>query len=168
METGWELVGAAVRAARDGQKLTQEELGDRVGVSTGTIRAIERGQRFTKVTPTLRAVERVFGWGVGSIESIRDGGNPLPGGKPAVHATSPTQAPAAEVVTEGLPWRVVDALAKGTNLDARVRSLGPNTEMVTIIKGRPDASREQLLAELLDWERAEGHLDRLGETPDDS
>src|SRR5258707_7879430 len=49
METPWARVGAALRAARKAQQLTQAELAARADVSAGTIRAIERGTEFQKV-----------------------------------------------------------------------------------------------------------------------
>lgn len=163
METGWTRVGAAVKAARAGQNLTQDGLAARVGVGTSTIRAIERGTEFAKVTPTLRAIERVLGWGHGSIESIRDGGDSLPAGPSSTDAPSSTPI---GINTEGLPARVIEAM-KGERLDFRVMPLGPNAELVVFVQGRPEATAEEARAELRQWERRERMLERMQEVADD-
>lgn len=162
MDTRWGRVGTAVRSARNAQGLTQAQLGELIGVSGGTIRAVERGQEFAKVTTTLRALERVLGWGSGSIEAILAGTDPLPPRPGEVMPTEPVAPP------EGLPLRVARALAEGTTLDARVVPLGPAAEMVVVIKGKPAATPDEIRAALLAWERQEGHLDRLGEVADDT
>lgn len=156
MDTPWARVGAAVRAARDAQGLTQAQLGERAGVSAGTIRAIERGQQFAKVTPTLRAVEGALGWAAGSVRALLDG-------------RDVTAAQVAQTASEPdvLPLRIAQALAEGTTLDARLKTIGPKGEVVIIVKGRAGATAEELRAVLREWERQEGHLDRLGEVADD-
>lgn len=159
MDEGWKRVGSAVRDARNRQGLTQRELAKRIDASESAIRAIERGQPFNKVTGTLRAVERVLGWGEGSIEAVRDGGEPAP----AVATDLPPPAGSLD----GLPYRIAEALAAGTALDTRLKSIGPGGEIVVIVKGREGATPEELRAILREWERQEGHLDRLGETAAD-
>ncbi|CAG6392728.1 helix-turn-helix domain-containing protein [Streptomyces cocklensis] len=162
METPWARVGTALRAARKAQELTQAELAARADVSAGTIRAIERGQEFQKVTPTLRAVEAAIGWAEGSVQAILDGGEPTPAPAPET-----TQA-AAVASLEGLPYRIAQALADGTALDTRLKTIGSGGEIVIIVKGREGATDEEKRAILREWERQEGHLDRLGEVADDS
>ncbi|WP_329131413.1 helix-turn-helix domain-containing protein [Streptomyces sp. NBC_01476] len=168
MSGNWTRLGIAVRDARETRSLTQAELGDLVGVGATTIANIERA-RVKKISPTLRAIAREFGWGAGSIEGILAGGDPLPATPGHLNApvVQPDADPPAVIGTEGLGLRVVEALAAGTTLDSTVIPLGPNGEMVVIVKGKPTASRAQLRAELEAWEQREGHLRRLGLTPAD-
>lgn len=161
MDTPWARVGAAVRTERKAQGLTQADLAGRAGVSTGTIRAVERGQEFQKVTPTHRAVGRALGWTESSIEAVLDGGEP----------TLADEAPAAAMPStglEGLPYRIARALADGTALDTRLKTIGPGGEIVILLKTHDGATDEEKQAILREWERQEGHLDRLGEVADDS
>jgi transcriptional regulator with XRE-family HTH domain len=161
MSEKWVRLGAAVRDAREAKGLTQGELGARVGVGNTTIANIERA-RVARATPTIRAVARELGWKPGSVEAILDGGDPvLADTQPA----KPPEPPALPV-NEGLPMRVARTLAEGTTLDTTIVSLGPNADMVVVIKGKPTATPEQLRAELEEWERREGHLRRLGLTAD--
>lgn len=44
--------------------------------------------------------------------------------------------------------------------------LSPNTEMVVVVKGKPDATHDQIEAALAAWEKRGGHLDRLREIAD--
>lgn len=50
------FVGEAIRKAREEQQLTQEELGERIGVKRAQICRLERG----KSSPTLQTVGKVF------------------------------------------------------------------------------------------------------------
>lgn len=163
METPWVRVGAAVRAARKAQELTQAELAGRAGVSAGTIRAIERGTEYGSVNPTLRAVEAALSWAPGSVQAVLDGG------EPTVRYDTAIGPPAEPVnaTTEGLPLRVARALTEGTTLDTTIVPLSPGAEMVVIVKGKPNATPDEIRAALLAWEAREGHLDRLGEVADE-
>lgn len=178
MERDWARLGAAIAAARKAKGLKQPDLGGRVGVSRGTIQAIERGQGFAKVTPTLRAIERQLGWAEGSVEAVLDGGDAKP-----VETASPVQVIRPEVVapevrvglpdmTEGLPLRVVEKLAgEGPVLDAQVLDLtlpGSGTHMIVVVKGEPGVTQEQVREGLLAWANAERLLRGLPNDPDDS
>lgn len=60
------FVGEAIRKAREEQQLTQEELGERIGVKRAQICRLERG----KSSPTLQTVTKVFralGFGTGTL-----------------------------------------------------------------------------------------------------
>jgi transcriptional regulator with XRE-family HTH domain len=161
MDGDWVRVGEAIRRARRQQKMTQEQLGDASGTSTSNIRVIEAGKVFAKVTHTLRAIEQALEWEVGSIEAI------LNGGEPTNAPPSPAQ-PGRRVNREGLPYRIAQALNEGTVLDTRLKTIGSGGEIVILVKGREGATDEEKRAILREWERQEGHLDRLGEVADDS
>lgn len=53
------LVGLAIRQAREGKNLTQEELGRRIGVQKSRISSIERGSNLR--LSTLRRIFRALG-----------------------------------------------------------------------------------------------------------
>lgn len=163
MEPDWARLGAAVREARKIRGLTQAGLGDLVGVGETTVANIERG-RVKKITPTMRAIAREFGWPAAAIDDLLHGG-PDPAvtpGRPATADTAPEATP-----NEGVPLRIARALAEGATLDTRIVPLGPNSDMVVVVKARRNATPEELERELLEWERKEGHLERLGEVADD-
>lgn len=162
MDRGWKRVGDAVRAARKAQGLTQAELGALIDVSSGTIRAIERGTEFSKVGHTLRALETELGWGPGSIEVLLEGGDPLP--PRAGEVVTPETAPGPPT---GLPLRVARILAEGATVDTKIVPLSPGAEVVVIVKGKATATPIELQQALAAWEAREGHLERLGEVADD-
>ena len=53
------IVGEAIRKARLAQNLTQEQLGERIGVKRGQISRLERGYSIT--IPTMRRVFKALG-----------------------------------------------------------------------------------------------------------
>ncbi|WP_435173245.1 helix-turn-helix domain-containing protein [Actinacidiphila sp. bgisy145] len=172
MDSDWTRVGAAVRTARNRQNLTQRELAAEVGTSEPTIRAIERGTEYAKITPTLRSIARYFGWAEGSIEAIRDGresaGGDLSGETgESSRASQLARDGSREALPDGLPVRVVRTLAEGTALDTRVVPLTPDADMVVLVMGKGGASPEAIREALEAWERREGHLDRLGDVSDE-
>ena len=54
---------------------TRKELYERAGVDAKTLRSIEEGERWTRELSRSR-IESALGWNSGSLESIRDGGEP--------------------------------------------------------------------------------------------
>lgn len=156
-------LGRTVRAARQRRGLNQIELGERVGVKRTAIQTLERGHAYRSVTATLRNIEHTLGWARGSVEIILAGGEPLPADEP-VRQTETGQAPPD--IGEGLPLRVARTLTEGTTLDTTIVSIAPNAEMVVVVKGRPEATAEELKAALLAWEKRAGVVGRLGEPPD--
>lgn len=63
------FVGEAIRKARLAQKLTQEELGERIGVQRAQISKLEKG----KSVITLPTMSRVFkALGIATAEPIKD------------------------------------------------------------------------------------------------
>ncbi|MFI0718875.1 helix-turn-helix domain-containing protein [Streptomyces sp. NPDC021224] len=158
MDNRWTQLGAAFAASRRSQNLTQDDVAARTGVAVSTIQAIDQGGPFKGITASMRLYAVVLSWAPGSIEAVLDGGKP-----------KLLEAPqTSEAGIKGLPYRMAQALADGTALDTRFRSIGPHGEIVMLLKGREGASPEELGAILREWERLEGHLDRLGEVADET
>lgn len=156
MDAQWTRLGQAYAAGRESQNLTQGDVVDRTGLGMSTVQAIERGGPFKGITASMRLYAVLLGWAPGSIEAVLAGGQP-------------TQMPPAtgQPGIKGLPYRMAKALEDGTALDTRLRFLRPGGEVVLILKGREGATDEEKRAILREWERREGHLDRLGEVARD-
>lgn len=166
MNRDWARLGQAVADARRALNLTQKELADQLGVSRGAIQAIERGDQFTKITQTMRAVERALDWEKGSLESVLDGGEPKPIEQRTVE---PERAEAPAELAPQLPLAIVHELSaeSGPVLDTTVLDLpgaSPGSRMIVVIKGSPDASPEQIRKDLLAWSKEQRRL--RGLTPD--
>jgi transcriptional regulator with XRE-family HTH domain len=159
MDDRWVRLGHALAADRKAHNLTQEDIASLAGLSIATVQGIERGTKVKDPTPSMRVYASTLGWASGSIEAVLDGGEPTP---------VPLPAEAAGPTAEGLPLRVARALSEGTTLDTTIVPLSPGAEMVVVVKGKPTATPAEIRAALLEWERREGHLDRLGLVADDS
>lgn len=160
MTRDWARLGRAVADARRALGLTQKDLADQIGVSRGAIQSIERGEEFTKITQTLRAVERALGWQKGSIESVLDGGDPK---APPQKVDQPERPEAPAELAPQLPLAIVHELSAETGpvLDTTVLDLpgaSPGSRMIVVIKGSPDASPEQIRADLLAWSKEQRRL----------
>jgi len=158
MDGDWVRLAGAVRAARKGRGFSQVELGRAAGVKRTVIQTIERGHTFQRVTGTLLSVERALGWGRGSIEKIVKGGDPLPSDEVVGGPGTPRYP-----LGPDLPFRIARTLSVGTPLDTAIVPLTPYADVVVVVQGKPNATREELLAALQAWERHEGYVDRLGE-----
>lgn len=158
MDGDWVRLAGAVRAARKGRGFSQVELGRAAGVKRTVIQTIERGHAFQRVTGTLLSVERALGWGRGSIEKIVKGGDPLPSDEVAGGPGAPRYP-----LGPDLPFRIARTLSVGTPLDTAIVPLTPYADVVVVVQGKPNATREELLAALQAWERHEGYVERLGE-----
>jgi hypothetical protein len=156
MDERWVRLGDAFAEGRESQNLTQVDVVDRTGLGMSTVQAIERGGPFKGITASMRLYAVLLGWAPGSIEAVLAGGQP-------------TEMPpaAGQVGIKGLPYRMAQALADGTALDTRLKTIGPGGEIVLVVKGREGATDEEKRAVLREWERQEGHLDRLGEVARD-
>lgn len=161
MQRDWSRLGAALKAAREARGLGQADVGEEIGVKRGAMRNIENGQ-LSRITPTVRAYAHVVGWSDGSVEAVLAGGEPVsaarPSGGPEVNA-------AGVIAAEELPLRIRAALADGPLIDSAVISLPgeggeADAQMVVVVKGRPNASPDQLRKALLAWEQTEQQLRR--------
>lgn len=54
------FLGEAIKKAREAQNITQEELGERIGVQRAQISRLEKGRTFASI-PTLRRVFKALG-----------------------------------------------------------------------------------------------------------
>lgn len=157
MSTDWERLGRRLAQAREALDLTQVEVAERIGVSRTPIQSIERGDPRAKPTGTMRGYARVVGWRDGSLEAV------LAGEEPTLEADArPVSAPAVD----DLPLRIVEELREGPLLDTTVldlSDLGSDARMIVIVKGRPDASPEEIRRDLLAWRQTQRHLGKLGE-----
>lgn len=157
MDAEWARLGAAFAEGRSSQNLTQDDVVARSGIGLSTVQAIERGGPFKGVTASMRLYAVLLGWAPGSIEAVLNGGEP-----------TEMPPPAGQSNLKGVPYRIAQALADGTALDTRLKVIGPGGEIVVIVKGREGVTDAEKQAILREWERQEGHLDRLGEVADDS
>lgn len=164
MDGDWERLGNAVRDARNSKGLSQKGLATLAGKKRTVIQTIERGHRFRSVTKTLRNVERALGWGQGSVSIILAGGEPLGPDRADELVVGGQLRPG---FGEGLPIRVVRALAQGATLDTTIVPLSPTADMVIVVKVRTDATPDEVQDALLAWEQGEGYLTRLSEHPDE-
>jgi transcriptional regulator with XRE-family HTH domain len=174
MERDWTRLGRALAAARramDGRP-TQQQLAEIVGVSRATVQAVERGKPFTKITPTLRAVERAVGWKEGSLESVLAGAEPAParaGLRGGLFADPYAAAADRPVLAGGLPLRVVQELSEGEVLDTEVLDLtgpGSRCKMIVVLKRERDSGEidaERLRAELAAWSRVQRRIRRIAD-----
>jgi len=156
MGRDWKRLADAVEAARDAKGLTQVALAALAGVSESTVQNLESGAERKRVPASLHRVERALGWAPGSGERILDGGDPEP---------QEDSAPPPS----GLPLRIVQELQDGPLLDTTVLDLSPHgsgARMIVVVKGAPDATPEQIRADLLAWAKAQRHLQNLGEDDD--
>ncbi|URN11299.1 hypothetical protein LUW77_03130 [Streptomyces radiopugnans] len=132
-------------------------------MSESTIQNLE-GRAPTRMPATMPKVERALGWAPGSARAIADGGEPAP-------LKVEEEKAAADLATTGLPLRVVQEMTEGTLLDATVLDLTPqgsDARMIVVVRGNPDASPEQIRADLLAWQKAQRRLREADSSDDDA
>ncbi|MFE9003187.1 helix-turn-helix transcriptional regulator [Streptomyces sp. NPDC007875] len=173
MGRDWKRLADAVRAARTALGMTQVELADAAGVAEATVQNLEdRNKVRSRIPSSLPRVERALQWGPGSGVAILEGGEPST--LPPTLDTDTTPARGA-TTTEGassgdLPLRIVQELADGQLLDTTVMDLTPlgsEARMIVVVKGKPDASPEQIRRDLLAWKKAQRKLQNLGGDDED-
>lgn len=75
----WQRLARAVRLAREDKQLTQQELGERAGVSGRSVQELESGKVPRKRMPyTIQPIARALGWAPGTVDRILEG-EPGPG-----------------------------------------------------------------------------------------
>jgi DNA-binding XRE family transcriptional regulator len=72
----WARLGKALKAARRARMLTQPQVAARTDLSPQTVKDIEAGHEYRKVTRSIRAFAVVVGWTGGSPELVLDGNEP--------------------------------------------------------------------------------------------
>lgn len=79
MNSEWSLVAPYVLARRKELGLTQEDIKQRGGPSAALVRQLENGNYDAAMNPAIEGgLERALRWKVGSLESIKHGGEPFP------------------------------------------------------------------------------------------
>lgn len=165
----WVRLGQALQAARKSAGMAkQEHMAAALGVGRSTIQMIERGHNYSKIQPTHRAFALRVGWTVESVERVLEGGVPELRDEPATPiGEDEAQAPVTAEATK-LPLRIVDELSDdGPLLDTTVIQLGGDARMVVVIKGKPDASPEEIRRNLEAWRRTQPHLEALSRPLDE-
>lgn len=163
MTRDWAKLARAIKAAREARGLTQIDLAERAGVSEGTIQNLESPEPRRRIPPSLSKVQPHIGWAPNSGLAILEGGEPILA--PAGHEgpTGPADR-SVDKIRDDLPLRIVDELeSEGPLLDSTVIQL-PGTgdaRMTIVVRGRPDASPEEIQAGLIAWRKTERKLHRL-------
>ncbi|MCX5202405.1 helix-turn-helix domain-containing protein [Streptomyces sp. NBC_00237] len=155
MSRDWVRLAKAIEAAREANGYTQVTLAEAAGVSESTIQNLESGVERKRIPPSLAKVERALRWRGGSGESVLNGGEPTP-------AIDGQSIPPTELSGSGLPLRIIHELTSGPLLDTTVIQLGTDSRMVIVVKGQPDASPDQLRADVIAWAKAQELLEGIG------
>lgn len=172
MTQDWARLGARLRAAReDVLRLTQEELGDRIGVGRNAIRLIENGQA-KRVTATIRSYVREAGWADGSIEAVLVGGEPVLGdvadgaevdvSEPELNVDVMRQI--ALALVERLPQRVLQELSDGRVVDSDVMDLskdGSSAIMTLVVERDSSPSPDKVRQDLREWGQVQREIRRI-------
>lgn len=164
MGRDWKRLAEAIKEARQALRLTQVDLAHAAGVSESTVQNLEAGESRTRIPTSLPKVERALNWSEGSAQAVLEGGEPAP------VTSHEGDTDRVGTVTE-LPLRIVQELADGPLLDTTVLDLTPlgsDARMIVVVKGKPDASPEQIRNDLLAWAAAQRHLENLGGSEDQS
>ena len=163
MTRDWAKLASAIKAAREARGLTQIDLAERAGISEGTIQNLESPEPRRRIPPSLAKVEPHIGWAAGSGLAILEGGDPILAPVGRKGSSSPADR-SPDRIRNDLPLRIVDELeSEGPLLDSAVIQL-PGTgdaRMTVIIRGRPDATPEEIQEALIAWRKTELKLRRL-------
>lgn len=155
-------LGDAVRTARKEKGWSQVQLAEAAGVSEATVQNLESGKSRKGMPSSLPRVERALGWMPGSGDDILMGGEPTP--------SVVDETPANPAAPDGLPLRIVQELNDGPLLDTTVLDLTPlgsDARMIVVVKGQPDATPDQIRADLLAWAKAQRRLSNLSDDAGD-
>lgn len=147
MSRDWARLGAALKAAREGRQLRQEDVAAALGVTRGAIANIDGG-RFARATRTVRDYARMVGWSDDSVESV------LTGGEPQVTEGEGSPVGADPPPPGDLSDRVLRALAEGELIGSRVMHVqGPDGEVTAtlVVRGDRGMTADEIRQELVAW-----------------
>lgn len=169
MTRDWARLAAAIRAAREARGLRQIDLAERADVSEGTIQNLESPEPRRRIPPSLSKVEPHIGWAADSGLAVLGGGEPTLA--PVTHDVSADlTSQGSDKIRRGLPLRIVDELESDDPLlDATVIQL-PGTgdaRMTILVRGKADATPEEIQQALLAWRKTERKLHRLPDGDND-
>ncbi|MFD5672360.1 helix-turn-helix domain-containing protein [Streptomyces sp. NPDC127040] len=150
MSRDWDRLARAVEEARNAKGLTQVGLAEAAGISESTVQNLESGDEKKRIPSTLPKVEQALGWAPGSGLAVLAGGEPTAIDSPV----------AADDMTGKLPLRIVQALGDGLLLDTKILDLEDDSgaRMIVVVKGKQNATPEEIQRALLAWERTEAQL----------
>ncbi|MEU1273075.1 helix-turn-helix transcriptional regulator [Streptomyces sp. NPDC005799] len=159
----WAKLAAAIRSAREARGLSQVALAELAGISEGTVQNLEdANRRPARMPQSLRKIAPHLGWAEESGSAILHGGDPIP-------APATAEPAAGHPRLSDLPLRVVDELeSDGPLLEAGVIQLpGANgARMTVVVRGKPDATPQEIQEALVAWRKAERNLHRLSDGDD--
>lgn len=155
MDNGWARVGQYARDRRKQLGLTQEQIKAGGGPSTALVRQVEKGTYNAQMQAGVqRAYEEKLQWHWGSIERIRQGGEPVPVGP---EGTFVSRDGLAEILQDQHPG--VDTSRSPSFLHLLVRWVDVTAQRETVLKATADMFGESVEeAEA----RLEGALEALG------
>lgn len=162
MTRDWARLGQALASTREQLGYTQEQVAERLDIAKSTLQFIEQGKPRKKVTPTIRAYARLVGWTDESAADVLTGGNPTMRGTKSESAEE--RPPVAPDVAHDLSLHARQALREGPLLYEDVITMetaGGEVRATVVVRGKPDATEEEMLAALEAWrerERSEGRL----------
>ncbi|MFC7791294.1 helix-turn-helix domain-containing protein [Streptomyces cinereoruber] len=172
MEPEWGKLGARLRAGRETLRMSQEDVGDRIGVKRNTLRLIENG-RISRVSATVRAYARLIGWTDDSVDTVLNGGEPqLAEGGPAATKEAPKDfaAEVARVLMSRLPARIVQEVIDGRVVEHDVLDLRPDGSsalMTLIVERSQEPPASQVQEDLRNWGEVQRELRRLLKSQDE-
>lgn len=168
----WRSLGAKLRARREDLRMSQEAVGQQIGVQRNSLRRIENGM-ISRVSATVRAYARLVGWTDDSVEAVLAGGEPtLRGDATDLHgsaspqaATAPDLAGAvARALMSRLPARIVQEIVDGQVVEHDVLDLRPDGSsalMTLVVERSPDTPTVQVQEDLRHWSDVQRQLRKL-------
>lgn len=154
MEQDWKRLADAIRQAREAAGMTQVDLAERASIAEGSVQNLESGRERSRIPQSLTKVEQALGWAPGSGVAILRG----TASQPLKAEEEPAKSRPRS--RSDLPLRVVDELEDGPLLDSTVLHLGDDSgaRMIVVVRGKPDASPEEIHEALLAWRRMERRI----------
>lgn len=166
MDWDWTALATALKDRRSDLRLTQEELAERAGVHTGTIKDYEAGKAYTRMPKSWSALERALGWAPGSARDVLQGGAPTIFTTPNAASQEPKNLPQA--LGGQLPASVLDELAGAEVYATDIHDLSQagGITIITVAVRRPGEPGEQISAEqrrrnFRAWDRVQRKLNGL-------
>ncbi|MGW6393051.1 helix-turn-helix domain-containing protein [Streptomyces sp. NPDC055103] len=166
----WSGLGARLRARREDLRMSQEAVGQQIGVQRNALRRIEGGM-IQRVSATVRAYAKLIGWTNDSVEAVLAGGAPtlLEGFADRHGNVSPTPEPdfageIARALMSRLPARIVQEIIDGEVVEHDVLDLRPDGSsalMTLIVERSPETPTAQVQEDLRHWSEVQRQLRKL-------